>query len=263
MNPDRPLANVGVLVTRPAAQAADFMARLETLGATPLLFPALAILPTSRPEALTVILDQLDRYDLAIFISPTAAERGLAVAGTWPASVRVAAVGQGTGLALAGAGIATVLTPDQGADSEHLLALPELKETAGKRIVIFRGEGGRELLADTLRGRGAQVDYAECYRRGRPEADPAPVLAALGAGRLGAVTVFSGETLDNLVAMLGDAGQSAGQSGLRVTPLFAPHPRIAEHARKLGFQSVHATDAGESGLIAGLVEYFAHVRISP
>lgn len=256
MNPDRPLADVGVLVTRPAAQAADFMDRLETLGAAPFLFPALAILPASRPEALAAILARLDRYDLAIFISPTAAERGLAAAGPWPARLKVAAVGRGTGQALAEAGITEVLTPDTGADSEHLLALPEFEAMAGKRIVIFRGEGGRELLADTLRGRGAHVDYAECYRRGLPEADPAPLLAALDAGRIGAVTVFSGETLDNLLAMLG----SDGLTQLRATPLFAPHPRIAEHARALGFQSIHATDAGENGLIAGLVEYFAHVR---
>jgi uroporphyrinogen-III synthase len=254
MTPDRPLANVGVLVTRPAAQAADFMARLEALGATPLLFPALAILPTSRPEALEVVLDKLDRYDLAIFISPTAAERGLAAVGIWPAGVKVAAVGQGTGNALLGAGVPAVLTPEQGADSEHLLALPELGALEGMRIVIFRGEGGRELLADTLRARGAQVDYAECYRRGRPESDPAPVLAALADARIQAVTVFSGETLDNLLALLGRSCQAT----LSSLPLFVPHPRIAEHGLKLGFQFIVTTGSGESGLIAGLVEYFAH-----
>lgn len=256
MKPVRPLADVRVLVTRPAGQAAGFMARLRTLGAAPILFPALEIQPPAHPDALRAYLGNLDGYDLAIFISPTAAEWGLAATGTWPSGLEVAAVGRGTAKALLERGIARVLTPaGEGADSEHLLALPRLADVADKRILIFRGEGGRELLADTLRGRGARVDYAECYRRGRPDADPAPILAELDAGRVGAVTVFSSETLDNLVAMLAPVRQDK----LLAVPLFAPHSRIADHARALGFQSVHATDAGESGLIAGLVEYFTHV----
>ena len=254
MNPARPLADVGVLVTRPSGQAAGFMARLRTLGAAPILFPALEIQPPARPDALRAILENLDGYDLAIFISPTAAEWGLAATGTWPAGLEVAAVGRGTAKALLERGIARVLAPDEEADSEHLLALPRLAHVAGQRILIFRGEGGRELLAETLRGHGARVDYAECYRRGRPDADPAPIHAELEAGRVGAITVFSGETLDNLVAMLAPARQDE----LLAVPLFAPHPRIVERARSLGFQSFHVTDAGESGLIAGLVEYFTH-----
>jgi uroporphyrinogen-III synthase len=256
MTSDRPLAHVGVLVTRPAAQAAGLIARLRELGAEPLLFAALAILPPSRPEALNAALENLDSYDQAIFISPSAAEWGLAAVGNWPVAVQIAAVGQGTARALAARGIAAILTPEAGADSEHLLALPQMADVTGKRILIFRGEGGRELLAGSLRARGARVDYAECYRRGRPQADPAPVLAALAAGQIGALTAFSGETLDNLLALLGPACPPV----LFDLPLFVPHPRIAEHGRKLGFRAIQATDPGESGLIAGLVEYFAHVR---
>jgi len=254
MSPVRPLANVGVLVTRPLAQAAGFAARLRELGASPLSFPALAILPTAHPDALQTVLAGIEGYDLAIFISPTAAEWGLAAVGTWPDGVAVAAVGGGTAQALADRGIAGVIVPEAGADSEHLLALPVLENVAGKRILIFRGEGGRETLADSLGARGARVDYAECYRRGRPEADPAPVLGALASGGLQAITVFSGETLDNLLDLMGTAAPA-----LFPVPLFAPHPRIAAHARARGFSTARATDPGESGLIAGLVEYFAHV----
>lgn len=250
----RPLADVGVLVTRPAAQAANLLARLRDLGATPLVFPALEIQPPSHPEALASVLDHLVDYDLAIFISPTAAERGLAAAGPWPSGLAVAAVGAGTARVLAEAGAHPILVPAGGADSEHLLDLPELRRMAGRRVLIFRGEGGRELLADTLGERGARVDYAECYRRGRPDADPAPLFQALAQGRLDAVTVFSGETLDNLLAMAGDA------PALLALPLFAPHPRIAAHARRLGFADIRTTEPGENGLVAGLVEYFAHVR---
>lgn len=256
MTPDRPLAQVGVLVTRPAAQSAGLIARLRELGADVVHFPGLAILPTSRPEALKAVLAGLDGCDLAIFISPSAAEWGLAAAGPWPPGLPVAAVGQGTARALAERGISPDLVPETGADSEHLLALPRLADVAGQRILILRGEGGREHMAAALRARGARVDYAECYRRGRPQADPAPLLEALAQGRIDALTAFSGETLDNLLALLGPACPPT----LFELPLFVPHPRIAEHAGRLGFRAAHATDAGEPGLIAGLVEYFAHVR---
>lgn len=253
MTPVRPLAEVGVLVTRPAAQATGLVARLRALGARPLSFPALAILPPSDPEALRAALDGLEGYDLAIFISPSAVEWGLDAVGQWPGHVAVAAVGQGTAAALASRGVVAVASPAEGADSEHLLALPIFANMTGRRVLIFRGEGGRELLADTLRARGALVDYAECYRRGLPAADPAPLLAALGGGELQAVSVFSGETLDNLLDMLGEAAPA-----LFPLPLFAPHARIADHARELGFATAVATAPGESGLIAGLVEYFSH-----
>lgn len=256
MTPDRPLADVGVLVTRPAAQAEGFVARLGELGANVLLFPALAILPPEHPEALARVLAELSGCDLAIFISPAAAVWGLAAVGAWPEAVAVAAVGQGTAKALRQRGIQTILTPSQGADSEHLLALPQLAQVVGRRIVLFRGEGGRELLADTLRARGARVDYAECYRRGRPQADPSPLLAALDQGRLGALTVFSAETLDNLLSLLGRELPPS----LFDLALFAPHPRIVAHARALGFRTCVETGPGEAGLIDGLVEYFAHVR---
>jgi uroporphyrinogen-III synthase len=253
MNPVRPLAEVGVLVTRPAVQAAAFVTRLRALGATPLSFPALAILPPSHPKALQAVLAGLERYDLAIFISPSAVEWGLDAVGPWPGHVAVAAVGQGTAAALASRGLVAAATPADGADSEHLLALPVFADMTGRRVLIFRGEGGRELLADTLRARGAAVDYAECYRRGLPAADPAPLLAALAGGEIQAVSVFSGETLDNLLSLLGKAAPA-----LFPLPLFAPHARIAAHARELGFATAVATPPGESGLIAGLVEYFSH-----
>jgi uroporphyrinogen-III synthase len=247
-----PLGGAGILVTRPAGQAEGLMQRLADLGANPLAFPALAILAPADPARLHTVLARLADYQLAIFISPNAVERGLAAIPTWPASLPVAAVGKGTAARLRQAGFSQVLAPADGADSEHLLALPELADMTGQAVLILRGVGGRELLAETLTARGARVDYAECYRRGAPpDADPAPVLAALAQGRLHAVSAFSGETVDHLLALTGD--------GLKALPLFAPHPRIAEHARARGFAQAIATPPGEDGLVAGLVEYFGHV----
>jgi uroporphyrinogen-III synthase len=118
-------------------------------------------------------------------------------------------------------------------------------------VVIFRGDGGRELLGDTLRERGATVDYVECYRRARPNADIEPLLKRWGRGEIDAVTVSSSEGLRNLYDMLG----KLGQAWLRRTPLFAPHARIAENARALGCERVVETGPADEGLCAGLVAF--------
>lgn len=249
------LQGVGVLVTRPQPQALAMAERLRQLGATPVVFPVLAILPPGDPIALAHTLARLADYHLAIFISPTAVEQGLAAIPAWPPGLPVAGVGQGSAAALRRAGIPQVLAPDAGADSEHLLALPELADMANQNVLILRGEEGRELLAQALRQRGARVDYAACYRRGLPQANPAPLLEIWRQGGIRAVTLFSSESLDNLFQLLGEEGADL----LRATPLFAPHPRIAEHGRSLGLVEAIATAPGEAGVLAGLVEYFGHV----
>lgn len=250
-----PLQGIGILVTRPREQADALANSLCRLGARPVLFPALAILPPHDPVPMQQAIARLDTFHLAIFISPTAAQRGLAAVGAWPCGLAVAAVGKGTAKALHELGVKAVLAPESGADSEHLLALPQLQDVAGRHIVIFRGEDGRQTLADTLEARGAQATHAECYRRGLPEqSDPAPILAQFAAGGIQAVTAYSGETLDNLFQLLGETGRGF----LCQTPLFVPHPRIAARARALGVGTVISSPPGEAQLIPSLVEYFAH-----
>jgi uroporphyrinogen-III synthase len=250
-----PLTGIGVLVTRPVEQAMRLMARLQELGAAPALFPALAIQPPAHSQDLHAVLTRVDQYDLHLFVSPTAVQFGLAALPSGAvAGLHAAAIGNGTAAALRAGGAENIIAPGGGADSEHLLALPEFAHLAGQRVLIFRGEGGRELIADTLRARGAEVDYAECYRRACPQADPAPLLQAFAQRRIQAVTVFSGETLDNLLHLLGAAG--AGYA--RALPLFVPHARIAQHAAAQNFTQVITTAPGEDGVLAGLVEYFNH-----
>lgn len=255
---DAPLGGIGILVTRPREQATGLMNDLRQLGARPVLFPALAILPPHKQAPLQELIARLEHFQLVVFISPTAVQRGMAAVSairSWPSGLPVAAVGKGTAKALHELGIEEVLQPETGADSEHLLALPQLQDMAGKNVVLFRGEGGREVLAETLRERGAQVAYAECYRRGLPmESDPDPVLKLFVEGKIQAVTAYSSETLDNLFQLLGGAGKDF----LCQTPLFVPHPRIAERARQLGMQTVMDCQAHEGQLIPCLVEYFAH-----
>jgi uroporphyrinogen-III synthase len=251
------LAGRGIVVTRPREQARGLVRRIEQAGGTAWVFPAIEIGDLPDLGAVLALIERLHEFDLAIFISPNAVHKAMNLVslrrGCWPQRVRVAAVGRGSRQALLDHGMAQVLAPRSGADSEALLALPELAEVAGQRVVVFRGEGGRELLADTLAKRGARVEYGECYRRTRPCADAAPLLAAWGRGTVHAVTVTSAEALRNLFEMLGEQGQH----WLRATPVFVPHTRVAEEAGRLGVREALVAGAADEEMVAGLVSYFA------
>jgi uroporphyrinogen-III synthase len=251
----QPLAGRGIVITRPTHQAGPLAARIRAAGGTPILFPALEILDVADPKRLDALIDRLDEFELAIFISPNAVNKAMdriTARRALPRKLKIAAVGHGSSSELARRGVTGVIVPDTGFDSEALLALSDLRNVAGMRIVVFRGEGGRELLGDTLIARGASLEYAECYRRGRPALDAAPLLRAWTRDELHAVIVTSGEAVRNLFDMVGGPGRIR----LRETPLFASHARIAQTARELGFTIVIETAGGDDGLVAGLEQYF-------
>lgn len=249
------LAGRGILITRPAHQAGNLAALIRAAGGQPVIFPALEILDPVDPQPLLDAIARLESYDLAIFISPNAVMRMMEhMAGRdWPAGVRVAAVGRGGAGELGRHGIRGVIAPQRSFDSEHLLEMPQLQAVSGRRVLILRGDGGRELLGDTLTARGARVDCVACYRRARPQADPAPLLQAWARGGVQATVVTSGEGLRNLFAMLGKPGESL----LQQTPLLAPHPRIIAVARELGCREVMETGSGDDGLMQALLQWSA------
>jgi uroporphyrinogen-III synthase len=244
-----------VVVTRPAGQAGHLAGLIRAAGGEPVLFPVLEIRDVEDPARLMNLIDRLDSFDLAIFVSANAVQKALeqvTARRAWPAALRVATVGRGSARALERHGFAEVIVPASGFDSEALLERLETRDVAGKRVVIFRGDGGRELLGEVLAARGATVEYAECYRRCRPQEGAAPLLALWRRGQLDAITVSSSEGLANLSGMLGGAGRSC----LVETPVFAPHERIAAAARALGVRTVVLTEAGDEGLIAALIAFF-------
>lgn len=250
----KPLEGLGILVTRPAQLSGGLAQRIREAGGKAILFPTLEIAEIADKTPLYAIIDQLEQFDLAVFISPNAVEKGMALVRArreLPAALKIAAVGQGSAAALAREGVANVLVAAQGNDSEALLALPELQRVAGWRVAIFRGVGGRETLADELKRRGAEITYLECYRRRKPDVPPAEIQALGTAGGIAAVTVTSAESARNLREMLG----AAAWPWLKRTPLFALHPRIAEAAGELGWEEIHVTGPGDEGLAQGLIEW--------
>ncbi|MBS0327889.1 MAG: uroporphyrinogen-III synthase [Proteobacteria bacterium] len=249
--PSGPLAGIGVIVTRPQRQAAAFATRIAALGAAPLIWPAIVIVPPPDTAPLERAHAALASYDIAVFVSANAVEYGAPPPRAWPARLIAFAPGPATAEALAGVGIFGARVPTTTHDSEGLLQLPELAELAGKRVVVFRGEGGREFLGNALRARGAVVDHVACYRRVAPTAGTEGLVEALRSGAANALTLTSAEGLDNLVAAL----PAEGRAMLARIPVFAGHPRIAERARECGLRAVEAT-GGDAGLLAGLLEWF-------
>ena len=252
------LTGRGILVTRPVHQADRLCRLIEALGGRAVRFPVLEIRAPGDPAAVKDGLLRLPDYDLAIFVSANAVEFTLAALAPWPPKLEIAAVGAATAAALRRHGLPVAYCPAQAFTSEALLALPRLQQLAGKQILILRGEGGREQLRETLRARGARVDYLEVYQRVQPATDPTPLLQQWRSGEVGAVLVTSNESLRKLVAMIGTLGLPL----LRATPLIVASTRTLELARELGLDGTVrvAADATDAAMTDALYAYFSIER---
>ena len=252
------LTGRGVVITRPREQAPALAELIRAAGGEPILFPTIEILPPEDPGEVSAIIGRLEQFHVAVFVSPTAALRGHAMVSasrTWPDSLRVAAVGEGTARALRDRGFCDVIAPPGEGDSEALAALAEMQDLRGRSVVVFRGQGGREWLRGALEKRGARVEYAECYRRARPTTEARTLLAKWQSGGVNAVSITSSEGLANFFAMLGPTGGGY----LRATPVFVPHPRIELAARKLGIGTIMVTGRGDERTVAEVAAFFARV----
>lgn len=229
-----------ILVTRPEHQAENLSRLIEQQGGTAVRFPTLEIVARDD-DRIKSTLANLDRFHWVIFISANAVNFALkANGGKIPRtkSVRFAAVGQATAQAIKMAGLPVDLLPENGHNSEALLATPELQRVDGQHCLIVRGEGGREQLATALRSRGAEVDYLEVYKRITPCIDSSPVVELLVQRRLDVITVTSAEALQNLSLMLGENNKL-----LLSIPLVVVSDRIRQQAFDMGFNRITVTDS--------------------
>jgi uroporphyrinogen-III synthase len=237
---------VRVIVTRPAAQAADWVERLRASAIDAAALPLIGIAPVTDASALHAAWHDLAQRDLLVFVSPNAAEQFFAArpaGAAWPARLQAGSPGPGTTHVLAGLGVpaAVIVEPADDAaqfDSESLWARLRTQAWAGRRVLIVRGDCGRDWLAQTLRDAGAQVDHVAAYRRVAPalDAGQASLLrAALDRPESHLWFFSSSEAIDNLAAspLVGDATVDWSRANALAT-----HPRIAARARQLGFARV-------------------------
>lgn len=226
-----------LLVTRPRPQCAVWLARLQALGVPAAALPLIEIQPVADPAPVQAAWAGLANAQLAVFVSPNAVEQFFALAhGTWPAQTLAACVGPGSAQALAAHGVpvSQIVQPALDApslDSEHLWqVLSVQREWAGAQVLLLRGDGGREWLAERLVAAGAQVEPVTVYHRSGPQLDAAEQarLQAALAQPADFVWLFSSAEAVGHLQGLALAGQRA----------IATHPRIAEAARVAGFATV-------------------------
>jgi len=226
---------------------------LEAAGHEAISLPSIEILEPADNYRLEALADTLEEYDLAVFVSVNAVRMGVEFIlnqRDWPESTRIATVGASSAEALLPYGLSVDLMPEHQYNSEALLALDELQDMSGQCVVIFRGNGGREVLRDTLLARGADVDYVEVYQRACPVVNVRRMQTLLQPDFLDCITITSNEALQNLYAMAGPEGQPL----LVRIPLVVIGPRQAMLAQQLGFVQppVIAANASDEAVVAAI-----------
>lgn len=248
-----------VVITRPLRQASALAQRIRAAGREAVIFPLLEILPLPDQTQLQAALDRLGDYALVAFVSPNAIDAAFAARRDWPHDIALAVMGEGSRAALATHGLtaenATIFSPSDRirTDSQTLLEALDLEALSGKRVLILRGESGRELLADSLRARGVEVDQVAAYRRQAPVPDAAGrarLLQLLDADAQWVLT--SSEAIRIGLSLAFDAGGEAAVRKWQSQSLVVPHARIAETARQLGFINILQTDSGDDAIVAAL-----------
>ncbi len=246
-----------MVVTRPQPQADEFVEQLQALGAQAAALPLLGIEGPANTQPVIDAWQQLPGQALAMFVSPSAVDRFFALrptGATWPAQVIAAGTGPGTRHALRQAGVpeAQLCTPPEAAgqfDSEALWSV-----LAGQRhwrqqpVLIVRGQGGRDWLADALRQQGARVHFVEAYRRTVPVPDAAgrALLAQALARPAAHLWLFSSsEAVGHLPALAPSADWAQSRA-------LASHARIAQAALRLGFGRVQQVAPGPGAVIEAL-----------
>jgi len=247
MMADDLLKGLHIAVTRPVDQAVSICEAIVHHGGDAITFPLIAIVPLDDYHEFESMIAELESADWAIFISTNAVDnalpRILRKFGKVPKNIQFAAIGHQTAKKLSLYGVHQVLTPHSRFDSETLLALAEMHDVDNKNVFIFRGVGGRDVLADTLKSRGAKVTFAECYRRINPQANTQFLNSEWQQGHLNTVIISSSEAMRNLIDMAGES------EWLRHVTLCVTHARIAELPKQFGFKVLVTEAPGDDAMI--------------
>ena len=252
MNSRLPLENKTVLVTRPEQLANSLMQCITDVGGIAIHYPVIKISDVEDSQTLDAITNNLTQFDIAIFISPTAVQQTLKHTQTLPDNLMLAVIGSSTESMLNNHGYQAQIVPDE-FNTESLLQHSSLQENniTSKNVVIFRGVGGRDLLGNTLTQRGANVTYAETYRREKNQLDP---LNHEQLEKIDVVTVTSNQGLQNLFELTEDDSLPL----LRQLPIIVPGFRAKELAEQLGFNRIfQASNATDDACLEAIINEFS------
>jgi uroporphyrinogen-III synthase len=247
-----------LLLTRPVDESRALARTLAEVGVYSASLPLLEIEPLPVSEANRSIVYDLAAYCAVIVVSKPAARLGLAMVDeVWPQPPmqKWFTVGAATAQILDDYGL-HVFFPEHGDDSEALLELPQFQQAVSgydPKVLIMRGEDGRELLAERLRARGVTVDYLPLYRRNLPQYPAFALPERVEAERLNGLVVSSGQGFEHLRELAGNAWPTLAQ-----IPLFVPSPRVAEIARAAGALTVvDCRGASAAALLTALRQHAA------
>lgn len=251
------LNNKHILVTRPKHQAAKLCELISVNAGQAISFPTIEIQVVDESTTPSKGNETLSKYNIVIFVSRNAVNMAFEHyfdITNFAKGIQFLAIGIGTAESLSELGITNLLHAGAQADSENLLLLSELQraQLKGKKILIVRGIGGREYLADNLRERGALVDYAEVYKRSLPEYEAQDSHKIWQNVKPNAIIVSSNEGLSNLVKLTADIDQSQ----LFNTPLVLMSTRSVNLAKESGFISemIVAKEKNDEGLLLALLD---------
>jgi len=245
------LTGFSILVTRPTTQATTLIKLLQQEGARVLHQPSLKIQAFSDPDQ-QALIDNIADFDLLVFISRNAVEYGCQLINNQNPLDKtrpVAAIGKATHQALVEQGFTHIISPEQGFDSEALLASKALNidEISNKKVLIIRGGQGRELLKSTLEQRKASASYLDVYQR----LSETPILSTSDYESLDFVTVSSQQGLECLLSILEPVSKQQILNKILITPSF----RCSERAKELGFNQIEtAANATDNAMLNCIVD---------
>jgi uroporphyrinogen-III synthase len=252
------LHQTGIVITRPSHQTSEIKSLVNEHQGHPIEFPLLEIQSKNQNETFQHTVLKLEDYDWAIFISSNAVQFGMPAVKqafhTLPESIKFAAIGPSTQKALKLFDVEDVLIPEENFDSEGLLATSEMNDIQNKKIVIFRGEGGRETLAETLRARGAEVTYAECYARSFPQINLDLLKAFSEKIHISAILITSSEACKEFVRL----SRQKNMDFLKDILFIVNHPRMVNVLERESFMTFSSDEPSDQSMMKKLLETIDH-----
>lgn len=248
------LAGKKVLVTRPEHQVAELNRLIQASSGVNINFPVIDVRAKPLSEQETLCLEKIESFDYIFFISVNAVNFALqAIDGKIERlqKAKVVAVGKATANALTEKGIMKIIRPEKGFNSEAILAMPEFQSLSKECCLVFRGDGGRELLATELRARGASVTYVEVYQKLLTAPGTQDVGKYLLNNEFAAVLIYSVVALNNLLLLL---AEDKIKKQLLITPVVVISQRVYLAAKESGFtQIIIAAEASDAAMVNALL----------